>query len=363
MNIFEKMYVGFQRDRYRTNENPRILGFAVPYDQTKASKNRQKTVDNWRQKDIEPRILENSPTRGFRLLEVVSRYSTSNKLFRVLDPRGFELEISSDNLLDIALASTIVKGEIVEECVWASSNGVYLLPTSDARYALHKKSSKEGPTKITEGGYYTSVGNMISVFRFEGIHQHTYLDIEHKAIKGKLIVDPTYSTYWSSKRYKVEIDEYESNVKIKMNTGGKPVYIYTEFYTDGEGMIKSKQIHIRKSHFKNLVPFEDATQEMKDFVPNILAHMKWDGYYATKPEGTSIITNIGGSYDGYFKTKEEARKFDYSDIIKTVKAKNTKGYRYSSNMDLSCITSDNDRYVDIQIDDRTVHIINTEDLR
>ena len=134
MKFCDKLYVGFQRERYQSSDTPRVLGFAVPYGETKAEKKRMDTVDRWANKKEDNRIIENTPTRGFKLLEVVSRYRTSNKLFRVLDPRGFELEISSDNLLDITIASTIVRGEIIEECVWAQHNGAYLMPTSSDRY-------------------------------------------------------------------------------------------------------------------------------------------------------------------------------------------------------------------------------------
>jgi hypothetical protein len=45
MNFFDKAYVGFQRDRYSRNEDPRVLGFLAPLDDTKSSKSRIFTVD------------------------------------------------------------------------------------------------------------------------------------------------------------------------------------------------------------------------------------------------------------------------------------------------------------------------------
>jgi hypothetical protein len=53
----------------------------------------------------------------------VSRYSTSNKFFRVEDPRGFELEIDVNNLLDLIEHHTIVQGTIMEPLVWARYGG------------------------------------------------------------------------------------------------------------------------------------------------------------------------------------------------------------------------------------------------
>ncbi len=358
MNFFDKMYVGFQRERYNNDENARILGFAVPYDSTKASKKRQSTVDRWSQKDIEPRILDNIPQRGFKLLEVVSRYSTSNKLFRVLDPRGFELEISSDNLLDIALASTIVKGEIIEECVWASHNGVYLEPVSSERYAFYKNQKKAGPVKIVPGSYYAPVGNMVSVFRYEGTWQHTYLDYNHIATKGKSsTLDGTGYSYYSRPTL-VNVEEFTTNVKIKMNSGNKPVNVYTEFTLDDEGNVTRKAVHIRKSHFKNMLSFDNPTKEMEDYTPDMLQWVHRDGYYYSSEDGAdTVISNSSTINAAYFKTKEEAKSFDYSDIINKINPSDS----YSRSVDVTRIIDTNytSRYntkIDISRAKRLFHV-------
>lgn len=340
MNFFDKMYVGFQRERYNQDDTARILGFAVPYEQTKASEKRRATVDGWRQKDIEPRILDNTPQRGFKLMQVVSRYSTSNKLFRVLDPRGFELEISADNLLDIATVSTIVKGEIIEECVWATSNGNYLEPVSSERYKLYKSQKKDGPVKISPGSYYVPVGNMVSVFRYEGTWQHTYLEYTHVATKGASEVVPTARYSYSHRDYNVTVAEYDTNVKIQMNSGGKPVNVYTEFTLDDEGNITKKAVHIRKSHFKNMLAFEGDTTEMEKYIPDMTQWVNRDGYYYDPSEkADTIITNSSTVYSAYFKTKEEARAFDYSKIISNLKPNMN---RYSSSINVDRLTYTND---------------------
>ena len=36
MKFCDKLYVGFQRERYSSADVPRVLGFAVPYGTTKA---------------------------------------------------------------------------------------------------------------------------------------------------------------------------------------------------------------------------------------------------------------------------------------------------------------------------------------
>lgn len=72
--------------------------------------------------DPQPQIWDNIPIRGFRIVKSVSRYSTSNKLWRVLDPRGVEFEITTGVLEQLIEDATILKGgEIDAECVWVTN--------------------------------------------------------------------------------------------------------------------------------------------------------------------------------------------------------------------------------------------------
>ena len=324
MKFFEKMYVGFQRARYHNSETPRLLGFAVPQGTTKAEKNRMSTVDRWSGKEEPSRVIDNKPSRGFKLLEVVSRYSTSNKLFRVLDPRGFELEISSDNLLELAMNSTIVKGEIVEECVWAQHNGVYLMPTSDERYKFWVKGLNKPKSKIEAGKYYVNVGNLLSVFRFEGIFHHTYLDVRYFA------TDVEKSTREIGVRFGHNIADiytakaYETHVDIMMNTGNKPTYVYTEFLLDEDGNVAKKEVHFRKSHMKNLDVYDDVSElhsDVLEFEFDTMRNLK------TEEEQDGVYYRDYKLCSAYFKNKKDAKEFDYSDIIKDLKPDGT--WRYS----------------------------------
>lgn len=66
----------------------------------------------------QPIIINNVPSSGFKIVTSVSRASTSNKLWRILDPRGFLLEISCDNLEEIIAKGAIENGEIIGNCQW-----------------------------------------------------------------------------------------------------------------------------------------------------------------------------------------------------------------------------------------------------
>jgi hypothetical protein len=73
-----------------------------------------------------PQVWDNTPRNGFRLVDTVSRQVTSNKLFLVLDPRGMEFEVTAVSLFQILMNGSVVKGEIVEPCVWMNSKNLVL---------------------------------------------------------------------------------------------------------------------------------------------------------------------------------------------------------------------------------------------
>ena len=67
---------------------------------------------------LQPKIIENTPMNGFKIQKCISRNTSNNKLWRILDPRGFELEMSSQDLETLIFNSTIINGEIQGKCMW-----------------------------------------------------------------------------------------------------------------------------------------------------------------------------------------------------------------------------------------------------
>lgn len=79
--------------------------------------------------DPQPQIWDNAPLRGFKILNSVSRYSTSNKLWRILDPRQIEFEISTACLESLIMEVGILKGgEIDGQCAWMSNKNLVFVP-------------------------------------------------------------------------------------------------------------------------------------------------------------------------------------------------------------------------------------------
>lgn len=82
-------------------------------------------------------IYDNTPLIGFYVGSSVARWSTSNKLFRVKDPRNFTVEIPTDNLATLLHHTTVVNGVVQEECVWGrEGNNHILLPINSEPYLI-----------------------------------------------------------------------------------------------------------------------------------------------------------------------------------------------------------------------------------
>ena len=82
-------------------------------------------------------VVDNSPIEGFYVGSSVSRWSTSNKLFRVKDPRNFTVEIPTDNLATLLHHTTVVNGVVQEACVWGrEGNSHILLPINSEPYLV-----------------------------------------------------------------------------------------------------------------------------------------------------------------------------------------------------------------------------------
>jgi hypothetical protein len=164
--IPDKLYATIQH-RKEGNELPTRIGFISPFENNAAFRKRKESQDTWAYgrgtdfiiKDDEgvyhgpdgtvdvaeyfmtnsfPRIVKNEPATGFEIARSVRRSGwrgAGNVLWRIQDPRGFEIEITSENFASIIDCTSVINGVIQEECVWGrdgSSN--VLLPTNSEPY-------------------------------------------------------------------------------------------------------------------------------------------------------------------------------------------------------------------------------------
>lgn len=126
--------------QYQTDKEDNPLSNVIKMQATGRSWARIYTGANYHERipvEGEEFIVDNTPTSGFYVGCSVSRWSTSNKLFRVKDPRGFTVEIPTDNLATLLHHTTVVKGVVQEECVWGrEGNNHILLPVNSEPYLI-----------------------------------------------------------------------------------------------------------------------------------------------------------------------------------------------------------------------------------
>lgn len=171
MYIPEKIKVGFQK---RQGTYSGKLAYVIYYDEKNILR-KAKSWEGWRDKNIKPLDLENKPTEGFVLNKKVGGYDTGwnhrQTYTRVYDPRGFEFEITVENLLFILENCTSTKGKGLEGKFvysWAGKDLV-LLPCDSPDYVeiqelttkIKNKKTIKGKDLIPGYTYLTKTGNKL----------------------------------------------------------------------------------------------------------------------------------------------------------------------------------------------------------
>ena len=115
------------------------LAYVIYYDE-KGKLRKEASWQSWRNKDIPNTEYDNVPTEGFVLNKKVGDYSTGwdhrKSYCRVYDPRGFEFEITIENLLYILQNTTSTVGKGLEgDFVYGwDGKDLILIPTCSPDY-------------------------------------------------------------------------------------------------------------------------------------------------------------------------------------------------------------------------------------
>lgn len=138
----KKIRVGYQE---RQDTYTGQLAYIIYFDE-KNKLRKETSWQNWRDKEIESHDFDNIPTEGFVLNKKVGDYSGywgSHRMayVRIYDPRGFEFEITIENLLFILENATSIKGKGLEgEFIYSwSGKDLVLLPVDSAEYKSIEK--------------------------------------------------------------------------------------------------------------------------------------------------------------------------------------------------------------------------------
>jgi hypothetical protein len=138
-------FVGIRHPDANSGEGGKFpLGWPVPDGTDAAAKKRKASVESWTHlknqwvgysdpiahrdpiyKDYEGsfKTIDNVPTEGFRFVGDIKRsrdwFGSGASVWRVEDPRGFEFEITSGNLMMLMELTTIEQGLIKGKCIYA----------------------------------------------------------------------------------------------------------------------------------------------------------------------------------------------------------------------------------------------------
>ena len=122
------------------------LGFVI-YEDEKGKLRQQPSWDSWRDKSVEPKKLDNVPTAGFMINKAAGgqRYSWEQRqnYARVYDPRGFEFEVTMENLVFLLKATGYDKENGFGPVVYAWDRGkLVVLPTNSVEYEDSARKTK-----------------------------------------------------------------------------------------------------------------------------------------------------------------------------------------------------------------------------
>lgn len=294
MKIHDKLWYVIHKN---SQEN---LAYMTQVDENKSSfLSKVKTGCQWAgyQCDVDSGVtIDNKPISGFYIGSSVSRWSTSNKLFRVKDPRGFTVEVPTDNIATLLHITTVQNGVVQKECVWGR-DGVnhILLPVNSEPYLEAKKtivSSKDYiSTKNLKPGDHCSImyqgrlEKVVFIGKSEDVlgyahHHHITHNLDNpwyykfgeifethevELIPSKWIFNRTGTMIVVAKPKLVSIEKNDPS----------PISIDLSWFSSGT-IVKNYQQHLR---YNTLPPMEVSSQ----YSPN---------YYVYMSESKRVITSF-----------------------------------------------------------------------
>jgi hypothetical protein len=192
--IPNKISVGFQN---RSGTYTGKLAYIIYYDE-KGVLRKERSWNGWRDEKIEAVVCDNEPTSGFVLNKKAGGYDTGwshrQTYCRIYDPRGFEFEITIENLLYILENTNSIIGKGLEgEFVYGwSGKDLILIPTNSPDYKelveynkiIHEKNYVKSKDLVIGGTYKTKNNEeyiYLGRFDYHGTkYEKEYLDKDRK---------------------------------------------------------------------------------------------------------------------------------------------------------------------------------------
>lgn len=231
LNIPVTINVGYKLQYDYDIEDNVTVGF-VTYKNPNGTLSKPNAWEKWRDKSIDPRQFANSPTKGFSIRRAVGGHGgwSSRKAWcRITDPRGFDIEISFENLIFLlnhcGYSLKEDKGTFDCEMVYAwDGTKLVLCPVNSPDYTYSQELDSKKEIKVTD----CQIGHWYTIKKEKGTILYLYCGKVNKltlsretGIEGTYLV-PTYKeihlfrryfTNWPSTNFFFE--ELSDNVKTR----------------------------------------------------------------------------------------------------------------------------------------------------
>ena len=186
VKIPNKLRVGFQK---REGTFTGQLSYVIYYDE-RGKICKEKSWKGWIDEKIPVKDdVGNEPQDGFMINKGIQRFNwghfgSNRSMIRIYDPRGWEFEITPQNLTYILMHTDCCKRQIQGELVYAFDRGdLLLLPTASEEYQEAKdftalQTKKVSARDLVEGATYKNKKNEVVVYlgRHDFIESKGYRD-------------------------------------------------------------------------------------------------------------------------------------------------------------------------------------------
>jgi hypothetical protein len=282
--IPNKLKVGFQA---RNDTFTKKLAYVIYYDE-KGVLRKEASWNTWCDKKIPSVEYENAPTTGFMINKNVERYnwshfSNNRSYIRIHDPRGFEFEVTPENLIGILMSGDCTRRLLEGEFVygWHGTNLV-LLPVNTEEYkksvAFTALQGKKVSTKELTPGFTYRTKKQLEELVYLG--KFDWCSNEYSGYKRKIVVKKQHV-------FAKELKKSEYNRRTG-NMGGVDIQKMSSISSLGE--IVSETQHPKFAEFMdvfNSMPEANVKFDWK-FNPRNKASFKKELDAFTSPHPTSI---------------------------------------------------------------------------
>lgn len=212
LNIARSIYSAYNTTGQRSTDLNKVE--IVPIGDSVNEKNK---IKNLTKKFTNIAEHDNIPLPGFTLFSSGRRSYGSAETWLIIDPRGFLVRITSQNLMDILLLTGITEGLIQEKCVWARDNTetkMILVPISSPKYI-----EAENNTRLIENKVNKKTVQLGDTVFLQNSLTGVYLG--HMSLYGPIVdysINETYQPQVFPRREVIEVSpgkfHYMSNLNI-----------------------------------------------------------------------------------------------------------------------------------------------------